>query len=62
MSFGDAHIYKNHIDAVRTQLSNSPFKFPTLDVNVSSLDDISPDDFILNNYISHKAIKAPMAV
>lgn len=62
MSFGDAHIYKNHIDAVRTQLSNSPFKFPTLDVNVSSLDDISPDDFILNNYISHKSIKAPMAV
>ena len=64
ITIGDAHIYSNHIDQVKQQLSNSIFEPPTLWLNpeIKSIDDFKMEDIILNNYHSHGAIKAPMAV
>jgi len=63
---GDAHIYQNHFDAVKQQLSNSPRPFPTLEIKPShpnpTIDDFELDDFTLKNYNSCKYIRAPMAV
>ena len=65
-SFGDAHIYLNSLDQVREQISREPFDLPTLVMpKLSSLDDLSScsiDDFKLNNYEHHPAIKAKMAI
>lgn len=63
-SLGDAHIYKNHFDAVNEQLSRTPFPSPTLSLNseVKSIDGFSMEDIELLGYESHPAIKAPMAV
>jgi len=64
-TFGDAHIYLNHIDAVNEQLSREPFELPTLNIKNKENKDIngfSMDDFELLNYKHHAAIKAPMAV
>lgn len=62
-TFGDAHIYSNHIDAVHTQLSRSSFEPPTIRINTDkSIFDISYEDIELINYQSHAAIKAPIAV
>lgn len=63
-SLGDAHIYQNHMDAVREQLSRTPLPSPTLWLNpeVTSIDGFTMDDIKLENYESHPAIKADMAV
>lgn len=63
-SLGDAHIYNNHFDAVKEQLSRRPLPPPTLSLNpeVTVIDGFSMDDINLINYESHPAIKAPMAV
>jgi len=63
-SLGDAHIYKNHFDAVNEQLSRSPLPSPTLSLNpeITAIDGFSMDDIELVGYESHPAIKAPMAV
>ena len=63
-SLGDAHIYKNHFDAVNEQLTRAPLPFPTLWLNpeVKDIDSFTMDDIKLENYQSHEAIKAPMAV
>lgn len=63
-SLGDAHIYNNHFDAVKEQLSRSPLPTPTLSLNpaVKVIDGFSMDDINLVNYESHPAIKAAMAV
>jgi len=63
-SLGDAHIYKNHFDAVNEQLTRDPLPFPTLWLNpeVKDIDSFTMDDIKLENYQSHEAIKAPMAV
>ena len=65
-SFGDAHIYKNSIDQVREQLSREPKILPTLKLpEINSIEQISMfgvDDFILENYEHHPAIKAKMAI
>jgi thymidylate synthase len=63
LTFGDVHIYKNHVDAVEEQLTRKPYDFPTLDIgNVNSLYSFTVDDCKLNNYESHPTIKAAMAV
>jgi thymidylate synthase len=63
LTFGDVHIYSNHIDAVEEQLTRKPYDFPTLDIsNVSSLYSVTVDDCKLINYQSHPSIKAEMAV
>ena len=64
--FGDAHIYKNSIAQVKEQLSREPKKLPKLILpnidSIESLKNFSVDDFILDGYESHPAIKAPMAI
>lgn len=63
-TFGDAHIYLNHMEQVKTQLSRSPKSLPTLIINKerASIFDYEVDDFILKGYDPHPAIKAPIAV
>ncbi|AGY30693.1 ORF70 [Retroperitoneal fibromatosis-associated herpesvirus] len=61
---GDAHIYKNHIEAVKVQLSREPRPFPRLHIvrTVSSIEDFTVDDFSLEGYDPHPAIRMDMAV
>lgn len=62
-TFGDAHIYSNHIDAIHTQLSRESYRPPQLKINTNkSIFDINYEDLELINYESHPAIKAPIAV
>lgn len=63
-TLGDAHIYSNHMDQVRTQLAREPFEPPVMRLNpdVRSLWDFRFDDFELIDYRCHPAIKAPIAV
>ena len=64
ISVGDAHIYNNHFDQVREQLSRKPFPLPTLVLNpdVSVIMNFEMEDIKLENYQSHETITAPMAV
>ena len=63
-TFGDAHLYSNHMDQVDEQLSRTTFDLPTLQINprVTSLFDFVYEDFELQNYQSHGPISAPVAV
>ena len=63
-TFGDAHLYLNHLEQVDLQLSREPFPLPTLSLNpeIRSVFDFTYDDITLNDYQSHPAIKAPIAV
>ncbi len=63
-TFGDAHLYLNHMDQVEEQLSRSSFELPHLSINpeVNSLFDFVYSDFELQSYQSHGAIPAPVAV
>ena len=62
-TFGDAHIYSNHMDAIHTQLSRESYRPPQLKINTDkSIFDINYEDLELINYESHPAIKAPIAV
>ncbi len=64
LTLGDAHIYLNHLDQVREQLTRSPRPFPRLRLNpaVTELLDFRYEDFTLDAYDPHPAIKAPIAV
>lgn len=61
---GDTHLYLNHLEQVETQLSREPRPLPTMRLNpaVRSVFDFRYDDFTLENYNPHPAIKAPVAV
>jgi thymidylate synthase len=63
-TFGDAHLYSNHIEQAKLQLSREPFPLPTLKINpeVKNLFDFTFEDFSLEGYQSHPHIKAPVAV
>jgi thymidylate synthase len=60
---GDCHIYDNHVDQVREQLSRKAFSFPTLELHdAASLFDYTFEDFEVRDYQHHPAISAPVAV
>jgi len=63
-TFGDVHIYSNHMEQVQLQLTRKPFPLPVMKLNPSVKDIFSfnYEDFTLENYQSHPAIKAPVAV
>ncbi|MDY6942860.1 MAG: thymidylate synthase [Pseudomonadota bacterium] len=63
-TFGDAHIYLNHLEQVDTQLQREPLPLPQMRINpaVTNLSDFCFEDFELVDYQSHPAIKAPVAV
>jgi len=61
---GDTHLYLNHLEQARLQLSRDPFPLPTMKLNpeVNDIFDFKYEDFKLENYTSHPPIKAPVAV
>jgi thymidylate synthase len=64
---GDTHVYKNHIPQVLQQIMRDPFDFPTMDIkkslsSVKDIENLTLEDFQFNNYQSHPAIKAEMAI
>ena len=70
-NFGDVHLYSNHIEQAREQLTRVPFELSTLVINdefwnpdasfLSQIDHIQPDDFYIKKYESHARIKAPLS-
>lgn len=73
-TFGDVHIYKNHLDGINIQLSRQPRNFPTLRIvpnemasqhsnnDIKSIEDFAFENFVLTNYEPHPRIVLPMAV
>lgn len=61
---GDAHVYLNHVDALREQITRVPKSFPTLKINpeISDIDSFQFSDFTVEGYSPHAAIKMKMAV
>ncbi len=63
-TFGDVHLYNNHVEQARLQLTREPFSLPTMKINslVKNIFDFKFEDFSLENYQHHPHIKAPVAV
>ena len=63
-TFGDVHLYKNHVEQANQQLERTPFELPMMHINpqVNSIFDFVYEDFELQNYQSHGHIPAPVAV
>jgi thymidylate synthase len=63
-TFGDVHLYSNHVEQAKLQLTRTPFPLPTMKINpdVKDLFDFKFEDFTLENYQSHPHIKAPVAI
>lgn len=61
---GDTHLYANHIEQAKLQLTRTPFPLPQLKIarKPASIFDYEFDDFMIENYQSHPGIKAPIAV
>jgi thymidylate synthase len=63
-SFGDVHLYNNHVEQAQLQLSRTTFPLPAMKINPAVKDIFSFEfsDFTLEDYQSHPSIKAPVAV
>ncbi len=63
-TFGDVHLYSNHIEQAQLQLTRKPFALPSLKINaaVKNIFEFNYEDFMLENYQSHPHIKAQVAV
>lgn len=63
-TFGDVHLYNNHLEQARLQLTREPYPLPVMKLNpaVKDIFGFHYEDFTLENYQSHPAIKAPVAV
>ena len=63
-SFGDVHLYNNHVEQANLQLSRKPFPLPTMKINkeVKDIFSFQFSDFTLEHYEAHPSIKAPVAV
>jgi thymidylate synthase len=63
-TFGDVHLYNNHLEQARLQLTRAPYPLPVMKLNpaVKDIFGFNYEDFKLENYQSHPAIKAPVAV
>jgi thymidylate synthase len=63
-TFGDAHLYENHLEQARELLSRDPRPLPTLELNpaVTDIDAFTAADVTIKNYNPHPPIKAPVAV
>lgn len=63
-TFGDAHLYLNHLEQTQEQLKREPFSLPTMKINpaVKDIFAFKFEDFELVNYQAHPHIKAPVAV
>lgn len=63
-TFGDVHLYRNHLDQAKEQLCRAPFPLPAMKINpeVNAIFDFVYTDFALENYQAHPHIKAPVAV
>lgn len=63
-TFGDVHLYNNHIEQAKLQLSREPYPLPTMKINreVKDIFSFRFEDFTLENYQSHPHIKAPVAI
>lgn len=63
MTFGDSHIYTNHIEAVKTQLAREPYESPTLKIAMkNTIFEHNYEDFVIEGYKHHPTIKAVVAV
>jgi thymidylate synthase len=62
-NLGDVHLYTNHIEQAKEQMSRTPYKLPTLktEVKIDGICCATPDDFILEGYQHHPRIKAPLS-
>jgi len=64
VTIGDAHIYENHIEILKEQITRQPFDFPILTINPNkkyiNVEDFTIDDFILENYHYHDILKMTM--
>ena len=63
-TFGDAHLYSNHIEQAKEQVSRTPYSLPTMKINpdIKNIFEFTYDDFELTDYQAHPHIKAPVAV
>ena len=59
-NLGDTHLYLNHIEQAKEQISRTPYQLPTVHVR-DGMESFMPGDIILENYISHPSIKAPLS-
>lgn len=64
ITYGDYHIYKNHVEQMKEQMNRRAYEFPTLEIvgHVDTIDDFSIDNFVLKDYRHHARIHGDMAI